>query len=159
MGYQGCVYWALLTQDASLRALVLKNNNLDEAGAMALADAIGMQESTAMVYCWEAWWDSCLLLFPKEIPQNFNQILRVRPPGIEWKTGRNAKLGKNWPENKNGPRPKWGKNGPKMAKKTEKCTQIQFFTIFGPFFPHFGPWAIFYFSAKFFPKFAFRELL
>ena len=47
--------------------------------------------------------------------------------------------------------PKWGKNGPKMAKKWDLRSSFYFFTIFGPFFPHFGPIAIFYFLANFFP--------
>ena len=48
------------------------------------------------------------------------QILRVRPPGIEWKTGRNPKMGKNWPKKRNGPRPKMGKKWPRNGEKMEK---------------------------------------
>ena len=47
--------------------------------------------------------------------------------------------------------PKWGKNGPKMAKKWNVGSFFYFFAIFGPFFPHFGPRAIFHFFANFFP--------
>ena len=47
--------------------------------------------------------------------------------------------------------PKWGKNGPKMAKKWDLGSFLYFFAIFWPFFPHFGPRAIFYFLANFFP--------
>ena len=68
--------------------------------------------------------------------------LRVRPPGIEWKTGRNPKMfsqEKKGQNIENALGPKWQKNGPK------------FFAIFGPFFRHFGPRAIFYFWASFFP--------
>ena len=46
----------------------------------------------------------------------FFRELRVRPPGIEWKTGRNPKMGKNWPKIENGPRPEMGKKWPKKAK-------------------------------------------
>ena len=77
--------------------------------------------------------------------------LRVRPPGIEWKTGRNPKMGKNWPKNRNGPRPEMGKKWPKNGEKIGFGVIFYFFAIFGPFFPHFGPRAIFYFSANFFP--------
>ena len=71
---------------------------------------------------------------------------RASPPGIEWKTGRNAKMGKNWPKKENGPRPEMGKkNGPKMAKKWKNDPKSHYFAIFGPCFPHFGPRAIFFF--------------
>ena len=75
----------------------------------------------------------------------FVQHLRVRPPGVEWKTGRNPKMAKNWPKKKMALGPKWGKNGPKIAKKLKNGPKSHFFAIFGPFFPHFGPRAIFYF--------------
>ena len=54
--------------------------------------------------------------------------------------------------------PKWGKNGPKMAKKRKNDPEFHFFAIFGPFFPHFGPRAIFYFFGQFFPIFGFRPV-
>ena len=68
--------------------------------------------------------------------------MQVRPPGIELKTGRKPKMGniesRKWP----------------AAHNREKITQI--FTIFGPLFIHFGPWAMFWFAANFF--FHFRLL-
>ena len=82
--------------------------------------------------------------------------LRVRPPGIEWKTGRNPKMRNNWPKNR-----KWSsaRNGEKMAKKIEKNDpKSHLFAIFGPLFPHFGPRAIFYFLGQFFPIFGFRPV-
>ena len=77
--------------------------------------------------------------------------LRVRPPVIEWKTGRNPKMGKNWPKNR-----KWlsARNGGKMAQKWRKngiWGHFSFFRHFWAIFPHFGPRAIFYFLANFFP--------
>ena len=42
---------------------------------------------------------------------------------------------------------KWPKNGKEMGFGVI----LLFFDIFGPFFPYFGPRAIFYFSANFFP--------
>ena len=58
--------------------------------------------------------------------------MRVRPPGIEWKTGRHPKMdGKKIGQKiENGPRPEKGKNGEKM----------EFGVIFS-FFRHF--WAVF----------------
>ena len=44
-------------------------------------------------------------------------VLRVRPPGIEWKTGRNPKMGKNWPKNRKWPS---ARNGEKKAQKWRK---------------------------------------
>ena len=52
--------------------------------------------------------------------------------------------------------PKWGKNGPKMAKKWDLGSFFYVSAIFGPFFPHFGPRAIFFFLANFFPFLDFR---
>ena len=49
---------------------------------------------------------------------------------------------------------KWEKlarNGEKMAQKWDLGSFFYFFAIFGPFFPHFGPRAIFYFLANFSP--------
>ena len=40
--------------------------------------------------------------------------LRVRPPAIEWKMGRNPKIGKNRPKNRKWPS---ARNGGKMAQK------------------------------------------
>ena len=48
-------------------------------------------------------------------------------PGIEWKTVRNSKMGKNWP------------NCPKMAKKWELRSFFYLFAILEPLFPRFGP--------------------
>ena len=63
--------------------------------------------------------------------------LRVRPPGIEWKTCRDPKIGKNWPKNRKWPSARNGeKNGPKMAKK--KIENGAIFLFFGQFLPIFG---------------------
>ena len=74
--------------------------------------------------------------------------LRVRPPGIEWKTGQNPKMGRNWPKNRKWPLgPKWGKNGPEMAKKWKNDPEFHFFSPFlGHFFPISGrgPFSIFW---------------
>ena len=48
-------------------------------------------------------------------------------------------------------RTKWPKNGVKIGNNPKS----HFFATFGPFFPHFGPWAIFIFFTKFFPFSAF----
>ena len=68
-----------------------------------------------------------------------------------------------WYRMENGPK---SKNGKKLAKKKKMAEMGKrwpkngekighffpsFFAIFGPFFPHFGPRAIFYFLANFFP--------
>ena len=71
--------------------------------------------------------------------------LRVRPPGIEWKTGRNPKGEKIGQKIENGHRPEMGKKWPKNGKKWDLGPFFYFFAIFGLFFPHFGPMAIFYF--------------
>ena len=77
--------------------------------------------------------------------------------GIEWKNGRKLKMGKNspkqrkWPTARNG-----GQNGPKKVEKIENDPKSHFFAIFGPFFPHFGLWAIFFsiIFGPFFPIFS-----
>ena len=77
----------------------------------------------------------------------------VSDSGIEWKTGAETrkweKIGRKI---ENGPRPdrgkKWPKNGENMGFGV--FPQV-FFCHFGAIFPCFGPWAIFYFSANFFP--------
>ena len=66
-------------------------------------------------------------------------MLRVRPPGIEWKTGHCPKMG-------NGPRPEMGKKWPQNGEKQRKMTPNP---IFSPFWGHFfpisgrGPFSIF----------------
>ena len=73
--------------------------------------------------------------------------LRVRPPGIVWKTGRNPKMGKEWPKNR-----KWlsARNGEKMAQKWRKDGIWGSFFYFSPFFRQFfpisgrGPFSIFW---------------
>ena len=90
--------------------------------------------------------------------RNSHQVLRVRPPGIEWKTGRNQKLGQNWPRNR-----KWlsARNGGKMAQKWRKNGIWGHFSIFSPFLGHFFPfWAgsHFLFFGQFLPIFAFRPV-
>ena len=57
------------------------------------------------------------------------------------------KLSKNG--KKLGPRPEMGKKWFKNDEKIENDPKSHFFAIFGPFFPHFGPRAIFYFLANF----------
>ena len=83
--------------------------------------------------------------------------LRVRPPGIEWKTGRNPKMGKKVAKKiENGPRPEMGE---KCPKNVGKMGFFYFFAIFGPFFPYFRPMAIFfYFFGQLFPIFGFRPV-
>ena len=67
--------------------------------------------------------------------------LRVRPPGIEWKTGRNPKMGKNWAKKENGPRPEMGEKWPKNGEEIEKLPQFPFFRHFWAiFFPTSGRW-------------------
>ena len=66
--------------------------------------------------------------------------------------GPKSKNGKSWQKKKeNGPRPEVGKKWPKKGKKWDLGSFSIFIAIFGPFFPHFGPRAIFYFWANFFP--------
>ena len=45
----------------------------------------------------------------------------------------------------NGPRPEMGKKWPKNGEKIENDPKSHFLAILGPFFPHFGPRAIFFF--------------
>ena len=49
-----------------------------------------------------------------------------------------------------GPRPEMGKKWPKKGEKMEFGIIFLVFAIFGPFFSHFRPWAIFYFRPIFF---------
>ena len=105
------------------------------------------------------WWRHrpSTLLFSRIVPEKrfWGLVLRVRPPGIEWKSGRNPKMGKNWPKNsKMALGPKWGKNGPKMARKMGFGV---IFLFFGPCFPISarGPLSIF---DQFFPIFGFRPV-
>ena len=65
------------------------------------------------------------------------------PPGIEWQTGRELKLGKHWRNKKKRKRPtarNGPKNGPKNGKKKAKWPQILciIFAIFEPFSPILG---------------------
>ena len=75
------------------------------------------------------------------------QDLRVRPPGIEWKIGRN--------------RPS-SRNGEKMAqtwrKKLEKLPHFLFFRHFWAIFSPFRPEGHFLFFGQFFPIFGFRPI-
>ena len=86
----------------------------------------------------------CDVFVPNTLtPQNSEELifnvaipaLRVRRPGIERKTSRNPKMGKNGSKIEDGPRPemgkKWPKNGPKTAKKRV--------SMFSPFLGHFVP--------------------
>ena len=79
-----------------------------------------------------------------EVPILF---LWAQPPGIEWKTGRNPKMGKNWPKNRKWPS---ARNGEKMAQKWRKNGIWGHFSIFSPFLGHFfpisgrGPFSIFW---------------
>ena len=52
-----------------------------------------------------------------------------------------------------------GKKWPKNGEKIGFGSFSHLFAIFGPFFPHFGPRAIFYFFGRFFPIFGFRPVL
>ena len=90
-----------------------------------------------------------------QIGVSFCLGLQVSPPGIEWKTGQNPKMGKNWP--KNAKRPKC----PEMGKKWQKWGKnafSYFFAIYGPFVSHFEPWAVFSVFGPFFPIFGFRPV-
>ena len=69
------------------------------------------------------------------IVKNF-MTYEVRPPGIEWKMGRNPKMGKNWPKNRNGPRPEMVE---KMAQKWQKNRKMTPNPILLPFLGHFFP--------------------
>ena len=72
--------------------------------------------------------------------------MRVSPPGIEWKTSRNPKMGKNWPKNRKWPS---ARNGEKMVQKWRKNGIWGHFSIFSPFLGRFfpisgrGPFSIF----------------
>ena len=59
--------------------------------------------------------------------------LRVKPPGVEWKTGESPKLERVGPKKEMGHGPKWEKKT-QTWQKNRKMTQIPFFAIFGPFF-------------------------
>ena len=80
-------------------------------------------------------------------------VLRVMPPGIEWKTGRKPKVGKNSRKIENGLRPER-----KMAPKWRKISRMTPNPIFPPCLGHFfpisgrGPFSIFW---LFFPFSAF----
>ena len=65
------------------------------------------------------------------------------------------KLAKNrkWPPARNGE-----KMAPKWQKKWGLGPFFNFFAIFGPFFPYFGPRAIFYLFGKFAPISGFRPV-
>ena len=116
------------------------------------------QQCTDRHSIWPSLWILChelSSLGPVRCPKSSNskhlafliEELRVRPPGIEWKTGRNPKMEKRiGPKTENGPRPEIGKNGPKMAKKWDLGSFFYFFAIFGPFFfpvSGRGPFSIF----------------
>ena len=94
-----------------------------------------------------------LRLLPKK-----SHRLRVGPPGIEWKTGRNPKMGKNWPKNRKWPS---ARNGEKMAQKWRKNRKMTPNPIFLPFLGHFFPISgrgPFLFFGQFFPIFGFRPV-
>ena len=86
--------------------------------------------------------------------------LRVRPPGIERKTGRNPKMGKNrkWPEMGK----KWPKNGEKIEKSCEKKQKndpkSHLFSILAIFSPFRAEGHFCYILGNFFPIFGFRPV-
>ena len=58
---------------------------------------------------------------------------------MEWKTGRNPKMGKKWRRTiENGPRPEMGKKWPKNGVKIENFKMTPN-PIFSPFLEHFFP--------------------
>ena len=87
--------------------------------------------------------------------------LRVRPPGIERKMGRNRKWGdKKTREIGNGPGPEMGQNGPKNGgEKSKKRTPNPIFVmpLKGKFSPILGR-GPFRFFGHFFPVFGFRPV-
>ena len=70
--------------------------------------------------------------------------------GPKAENGKELAEKKKWPTARNG-----GKMAQKQRKKGDLWSFFYFFAILGPFFPHFGPWAIFFFSANSFPFLAF----
>ena len=79
------------------------------------------------------------------------RVLRVWPPGIEWKTGRDPKMGKNWPKNRKWPwAPKWRKNG--------IWGHFSIFRHFWAIFSSFRAEGHFLFFGQFFPIFGFRPV-
>ena len=74
---------------------------------------------------------------------NLGQSLRIRRPGIEWKTGRKPKIGKNRPKIGNGPRPETGKKWPTNGKKWKTYPKFHFSAA------DFGPWTILFFADMF----------
>ena len=86
------------------------------------------------------------------------QGLRVRPPGIEWKTGRTPKMGKNWPKHRKWPS---ARNGEKMAQKWRNNRKTTPNPISAPFLGHFSPFRAeghFLFFGQFFPIFGIRPV-
>ena len=84
----------------------------------------------------------------------FNLWVASQAAWYRMENGPKSKNGKkNWPKNRKWPSARNGEKWPKNGEKMEFGVVFYFFTIFGPFFPHFGPRAIFYFSANFFLHF------
>ena len=69
-----------------------------------------------------------------------------------------AENGKNWRKNNKWPTARNGENMAQKWLKQRRKNKSHYFAIFGPFLPHFGPLAIFYFSANFCPNFGFRPV-
>ena len=86
------------------------------------------------------------------------QELRAKPPGIEWKTGRNPKMGKNWPKNRKWPS---ARNGEKVPKNCEKMGFGVIFLFFRRFWAIFSPSRAeghFLFFGQCFPIVGFRPI-
>ena len=107
-------------------------------------------------------------MFAEDISEDFSEdrrswisvtlVLRVRPPGIEWKTGRNPKMGKIGQKIENGPRPKMGKKWPRNGQKMGFGVIFLFFRYFWAIFSPCRAEGHFLFFGQFLPIFGFRPV-
>ena len=80
--------------------------------------------------------------------------LRIKWAGVEWKTGRNPKMEKNWLKIENVPRPDMWEMALKTQKKKNTIPNPSFSPFLGHFFPMSGrgPFSLF-FLRRFFSHF------